>query len=67
MNPENIIINDFNMDGKQLVTPSSQSNTSRANKIWNQSQFDSKLQSVLNVSVQKQYRALNKKHYVKEN
>lgn len=67
MNLENIIINNSNMDGKELVRPTSQSNTSQVNKIWNQFQLDSKLQSVLNVSVQKQYRALNKKHYVKEN
>lgn len=60
MNPENIIKNS-NMDGKQLVRQSSQSNTSQVNKIWNQFQCDSKLQPVLNnVSLQKQYRQSTK-------
>lgn len=54
MNPENIIINNSNRDGKQLVRQSS--NTGQVNKIWNQFQCDNKLQSgVNNVSVQKQY------------
>lgn len=33
MNPENIIINNSNRDGKQLVRQSS--NTGQVNKIWN--------------------------------
>lgn len=61
MNPENILIKNSNMDDKQLVRQSSPSNTSQGNKIWNQFECDSKLQSVVNnVSIQKQYRQSTK-------